>query len=106
VGGSQNDLTWLIRILLISFGIALIGFVTIFSLYIKYWRYPPLVRKIRKLKNKVRKEKKIKPILLRKREEIIKSHIQEQDKILSKESIQSDKITKNYLPIDKEEALN
>ena len=61
----------------------IIGLVTAFSLYQFHFKYPPLVRKVRKLRKKVRKSKKTKPILVNKRDEIVKSNFQSQIKFLN-----------------------
>ncbi len=90
----KPDLDWLIYLLIFGLGGAIIGFATIFSLYIKYWRFPPLVRKIRALRKKVSKTKKTKPVIVSKREEIIKNNLQDSVKILSLELIQPEKIDK------------
>ncbi|MFX1530457.1 MAG: hypothetical protein ACFFBC_05050 [Promethearchaeota archaeon] len=72
------DLSWLVYVLI---G-AIVGLVGIFTLYQKTLKYPPLVRKIRKLRKKVRKNQKLKPILVNKRDEIIESAIQDQSNII------------------------
>ncbi len=79
------DLSWLVYVLI---G-AIIGLTGIFALYQKSLKYPPLVRKIRKLKKKVRKNQKLKPILVNKRDEIINGAIQNQVDII--ESIELEK---------------
>ncbi len=66
----------------------IIGLVTAFSLYQFHFKYPPLVRKIRKLKKKVRKSKKTKPILVNNRDEIVRSNFQSQIKFLNIELTQ------------------
>ncbi|UCC20585.1 MAG: hypothetical protein JSV62_04670 [Promethearchaeota archaeon] len=83
----QPDWSWLIYILT---G-AILGLVLVFTLYQTHFKYPPLVRKIRKLKKKVRKGNKTKPIPVNKREEIIKNNIQEQARILDLEITQSER---------------
>ena len=87
-----RDWGWLISLLIYVFSGVIIGVASLFTIYIKYWRYPPLVRKIRALKKKVYKAKKIKPILVRKREEIVKDNIQNNKSILSLDLIQPEKI--------------
>ncbi|MFX1419385.1 MAG: hypothetical protein ACFE9N_10735 [Promethearchaeota archaeon] len=81
----QPDWSWLIYTLI---G-AILGLVLVFTLYQTHFKYPPLVRKIRKLKKKVRKGNKTKPIPVNKREEIIKDNIQEHARILDLEFTQS-----------------
>ncbi|KKL72070.1 hypothetical protein LCGC14_2088590, partial [marine sediment metagenome] len=56
---------WLWLILLLTGGI--VGIVSVFGLYQFYFKFPPLVRKIRKLKKRINKGKKTKPILVRNR---------------------------------------
>jgi hypothetical protein len=70
----QPDWSWLIYTLV---G-AILGLVLFFTLYQTHFKYPPLVRKIRKLKKNVRKARKTKPILVSRREEIIKNNFQDQ----------------------------
>ena len=86
----EPDWTWLIFVLV---G-AIIGLITIFGLYQLHFKYPPMVRKIRKLRKKIRKGKKAKPILIYKRENIIKNQFQNQLQILKVEPEQSDKTSK------------
>jgi len=80
----KPDYSWLIYTL----GIGIIGLITGFSLYQTHFKYPPLVRKIRKLKKKVRKGKKTKPIILKKRDDIIAGNYQDSKQILKLESIE------------------
>ncbi|MFX0027058.1 MAG: hypothetical protein ACFE8M_11660 [Candidatus Hermodarchaeota archaeon] len=82
------DLTWLV----IIFSSVIIGLLSIFGLYQKHFKYPPLVRKIRKLRKKVSKGKKIKPIGLSNRNEILRSSYNDQIKILDFEQKQFKKI--------------
>jgi hypothetical protein len=97
--GTQPDLGWLIYILI---G-AILGLVLIFTLYQTHFKYPPMVRKIRTLKKKVKKAKKMKPILVSKREEIIGRSIEDQKDILGTEFIRKKEIEK--FPINKEEDI-
>jgi len=90
----ETDLGWLINILIISFSGAIIVFVVLFSSYIKYWRYPPFVRKIRALKKKVRKKKKTKPILVNKRDVIIANNFKNKFKDLNLELSQPEDTSK------------
>ncbi|MFW9968998.1 MAG: hypothetical protein ACFFDF_02280, partial [Candidatus Odinarchaeota archaeon] len=71
------DLSWLIPLLVYGFTGIIFVVGIIFTLYIKRWRFPPLVRKIRKLRNNIKKGKKKKPILVNTREELIKRNLQE-----------------------------
>ncbi|MFX1457657.1 MAG: hypothetical protein ACFFDB_20005 [Promethearchaeota archaeon] len=65
VPGDQPDLGLLIYILTGG----MIGLVVIFTLYQTHFKFPPLVRKIRKLKKKISKGKKTHPLLVSNREE-------------------------------------
>ncbi|MFX1322413.1 MAG: hypothetical protein ACFFAQ_12310 [Promethearchaeota archaeon] len=81
------DWMWLIYILI---G-AMAGLITIIILYQTHFKYPPLVRKIKKLRKKVRKSKKTKPIIVNKREKIVRSNFQNQIKNLDIELTQMKK---------------
>jgi hypothetical protein len=63
-------------IIIILLSIGIVGLGTYFALYQKYFKYPPKVRKIRKLKRKISKNKKLSPILLQTRDDIIQNKIQ------------------------------
>ena len=65
---------------------AIVGLVGIFTLYQKSLKYPPLVRKIRKLRKSIRKGRKTKPMMISKREETINNALRNQAKILDLES--------------------
>lgn len=67
-----QDLSWLVYLLIAAIG----SIVIVFSLYQTHFKYPPTVRKIRKLKRKVRREKKLKPIGLSNRDDLLISTIQ------------------------------
>ncbi len=98
------NLSWLISLLVYGFIGVILVVGTIFTLYIKRWRFPPLVRKIRALRKKVSKVKKTKPVIVNKREEIIKNNLQDSMKILSLELIQPEKIDKiEKINLEKEE---
>ncbi|MEE9376464.1 MAG: hypothetical protein V3V33_00325 [Candidatus Lokiarchaeia archaeon] len=84
------DLSWLVYVLI---G-AMIGLVVLFTLYQTHFKYPPMVRKIRKLKKNVRKAKRTKPILVNKRDQIINNELQNQIKIIEYEVIQPDQVEK------------
>ena len=85
-----TDMSWLVYTLI---G-AIFGIVIIIGVYQGHFKYPPLVRKIRSLKKKVRKSKKTKPILVSKREEIIRNNIEVQKRILDIEIIEKEKVNK------------
>ncbi len=92
----KEDQIWLIYVL--TGGI--VGLISVFSVYQFYFKYPPLVRKIRKLRKSIRKGKKIKPMMISKREETINLELQNLAKILDLESKKienkiPDKIEKN-----------
>jgi len=59
--------------LVIGLTIGAVALVSILGAYQFHYKYPPMIRKIKKLKKKVRKGKKTKPLLLNTREEIIKN---------------------------------
>ncbi len=83
-----EDLSWLVYSLI--GGIA--GLSLFFILYQTHFKYPPMVRKIRKLKKKIRKERKLKTIPLNNRKEIMKSNYKDQIKILDFEQEQFKKV--------------
>jgi len=90
------DLSWLVFVLI---G-AIVGLVSIFVLYQSYFKYPPLVRKIRKLRKNIGKGKKtIKPIEISKREKIIESELKAQTNLLEVESIPVDDKSKDLKKI-------
>ncbi|MFX1503094.1 MAG: hypothetical protein ACFFDH_19195, partial [Promethearchaeota archaeon] len=74
----QPDWSWVIYILI---G-AILGLVMIFSLYLKIWRFPPLVRKIRKVRKKIKKGRKIKPLSFQNRKELVEKIFHEPKQIL------------------------
>jgi hypothetical protein len=78
------DLTWLIYVL--SGGALCLGLAIL--LYQTHFKYPPIVRKIRKLRKSVRKGKKGKPILLKDRNDILIDSFQVSKEILESEQIE------------------
>ncbi len=83
------DLSWLVYVLI---G-AIIGLVGIFTLYQKTLKYPPTVRKSRKIRKKIRKGKKTKPVKdIASREDLIKGHLES-----NVETIQLEKKTEKGL---------
>ena len=77
-GGGDGGGTKIIRTpdntpLVIGLTIGIVALVTILGVYQFHYKYAPMIRKIRKLKKNIRKGKKIKPLLLNSREEIIKN---------------------------------
>ena len=95
-----EDLGWLVYSLI--GGIA--GLSLFFILYQTHFKYPPMVRKIQKLKKKIRKEKKLKAIPLNNRKEIVESNYKDQIKILEFEQEQFKKVEdfKNFENIKEE----
>lgn len=85
---AAQDYTWLI----LSLSGGIVGIVLVFSLYQFHFKYPPMVRKIRKLRKKIRKEKATKPILLGQRNEIVQNKFKSQVDIIGFESQLPDKI--------------
>lgn len=77
------DLTWLVFVLV---G-AILGVVGVFSAYQLHFKYPPMVRKVRKIKKSVKKGRKTKPILVSKREEILKNNFEDHKKLLGLEPV-------------------
>ncbi|MFX1409622.1 MAG: hypothetical protein ACFFA6_04670 [Promethearchaeota archaeon] len=100
------DLGWLISLLIYVFSGVIIGVALLFTMYIKIWRYPPLVRKIRALRKKVYKGKKTKPMLVKNRGEIVADNIKNNQTLLSIESIQPEKIDKIEKSNVNEEGVN
>ena len=74
------DPIWTI-ILYVLIGV-ITGIVSIFTIYQTYLKYPPIVRRIRKLKKKIRKGRKIKPKITDKRGDIIERRVKETQDIL------------------------
>ena len=87
VAKTGADLTWLIYVLIGG----IIGLVSVFTLYQTHFKYPPMVRKIRKLKKKIGKGKKTKFILTTKRSTIIENNIRAKNQIIELESKTPDK---------------
>ncbi len=83
---------WTLVIIGLSAGIIVLA--TALGLYFKIFQYPPMVRKIRKLKKKVRKGKKLKPLLLSLREDQINESLQNKMQILSIETPGAEKPSK------------
>lgn len=68
-------------------GGAVVGLLVAFGLYFKIFQYPPLIRKIRKLKSKIKKGKKTKLVLITPRKNILEHNFQNEMKILNLETI-------------------
>jgi len=88
--GAQPEFDLTLIIALLSIGIVGIG--TYFVFYQKYLKYPSKVRKIRKLRKAISKNKKLKPITIQTREDIIKSNID-----MNKQMLDLDKLTRGNL---------
>jgi len=87
---------WTPVIIGLSAGIIILA--TALGLYFKIFQFPPMVRKIRKLKKKVRKGRKLKPIMLYQRDLIVNSSLQNKLQILD---LESEAIVKKDLSIEK-----
>ena len=93
-----SDWSWLVYILI---G-AIVGLGTIIGLYQTHFKYPPMVRKIRKLRKKIGKDrKKIKPIDINKRENIVNNTLQDKIEVFDVQfdttpSKKTQKIEKNH----------
>ena len=90
--GVSGELTWLIYVLI---GV-IVGGVGVFSAYQLHFKYPPMVRKVRKLRKKIRKGKKTKPIITAKRKEIIETNLKDQSSVIEFGS-ELDKIQNNNI---------
>jgi len=81
--------------IIIALTAGIIGLVTVFGLYQARYKHPPMIRKIKKLKKKIKKGRKTKPLLLNRREELIKKSFKAQThQILEIEKIQLNKSSK------------
>lgn len=89
--------------LIIGLSVGILGLTIVFTLYQTHFRYPPMVRKVRKLRKKVRKGKKLKPLIFKTHNEIIKSATQDNLQILNLEPEQIKKELINDLKIIKED---
>jgi hypothetical protein len=87
------NLTWLI-ITLIGIIAGIVSYFTAFQLYFKF---SPVVRKIRRLKRKIKKGKKSGPLLLRNRESIVKSRLKEHMQILRIQPVQEIVVKQNSM---------
>jgi len=95
------DPIWNILLYVLIGGI--IGIVSIFTLYQTRLKYPPVVRKVRKLRKKIRKGKKLKQITIENRGDIIERNIKENQKILKTDiEINSEKKKGETIVLDTE----
>ncbi|MFW9823758.1 MAG: hypothetical protein ACFFE4_12520 [Candidatus Thorarchaeota archaeon] len=92
------DYSWLIYILI---G-AIIGLGTFITLYQTHFKYPPMVRKIRKLRKKIGKGKKVKPIEITERKEIINANLHKNFRFLKTETIPSEDLKNSKTKIGEE----
>jgi len=76
------DLSWLIYVLFVG----IFGLVTVFTLYQTHFKYPPTVRKSRKIRKQIRKGKETKPVKdIISRERLIKDYIESNVEIIQLE---------------------
>jgi len=66
---------WTLLIIILSAG--MLGIIGFFTLYQTHLKYPPMVRKIRKIRKKINKDKKIKSTSLLKREILVAKNLQD-----------------------------
>jgi len=84
-----------ITIIIISLVAGVVGLSVGFALYQTHFKYPPKVRMMRKVRKKISKGKKLKPLTVNTRENIITSEIESNREILNIEKEKIDKIYKN-----------
>ncbi len=83
-----------ITIIIISLTAGLVGLSVGFVLYQTHFKYPPKVRMMRKIRKKISKGKKLKPLTVNTRDNIITSVIEHNKDMLSIEKENVDKINK------------
>ena len=83
-----------ITIIIISLAAGVVGLSVGFVLYQTHFKYPPKVRMMRKVRKKIDKGKKLKPLIVSTRDNIITSEIERSKEILSIENEIVDKISK------------
>ncbi|TFF96824.1 MAG: hypothetical protein EU547_05950 [Promethearchaeota archaeon] len=71
--------------LVIGLGIGFMGLLIVIGAYQLYFKYPPIVRKIRKIKKKIRKNKKLKSYSLKERTNTISEIISKKNKLITPE---------------------
>ena len=79
-----------ITIILISLAVGVVGLTTAFVLYQKHFKYPPKVRMMRKIRKKINKEKKLKPLTVSTRDTIIAGELESNREILKVEWLVTD----------------
>ena len=83
-----------ITIIIISLTAGIVGLSVGFILYQTHFKYPPKVRMMRKIRKKISKGKKLKPLIVNTRDNIIASEIERNKDILIIEKEIEDKIIK------------
>jgi hypothetical protein len=83
-----------ITIIIISLAAGVVGLTVAFVLYQKHFKYPPKVRMMRKIRKKIGKGKKLKPLMVTSRDNIITSEIESNREIFRIEKENVDKIDK------------
>jgi len=83
-----------ITIIIISLVAGLVGLTVGFVLYQKHFKFPPKVRMMRKVRKKIGKGKKLKPLTVNTRDNIITSEIESNREILRLEKENVEKINK------------
>jgi hypothetical protein len=83
-----------ITIIIISLAAGVVGLSVGIVLYQTHFKYPPKVRMMRKIRKKIGKGKKLKPLTVSTRDNIITSEIESNREILRIEKENVDKITK------------
>ena len=83
-----------ITIIIISMAAGVVGLTTAFVLYQKHFKYPPKVRMMRKVRKKIGKGKKLKPLTVSTRDNIIAGEIERNREVLKGEKEIVDKIIK------------
>ena len=68
--------------LVAGLSIAIITLIVGFTSYQLYFKYPPMVRNIKSLKRKVRKDKRLNPLPVKPRQDIVKTRLRNQMQIL------------------------
>jgi hypothetical protein len=83
-----------ITIIIISLAAGVVGLITAFTLYQKHFKYPAKVRMMRKVRKKISKGKKMKPLTVSSRESIITDEIERNKELLKGEKEITDKMNK------------
>ena len=83
-----------ITIIIVSMVAGVVGLTVVFVLYQKHFKYPAKVRMMRKIRKKIGKGKKMKPLTVETRDNIVRSEIERNKDILKIEKESVDKINK------------